>query len=341
MTPKTFIVVGAITMASLVAAAGAGRPVFHPTEEGGAAVFPGLVDTIDSIARLTIRSPEGSLTIERSGSGWSLKERDGYPVDGAIVRTVIVEMVRAVLLEPKTAKPERHALLDLVAPDDPAVPKGRGRELTVQDTSGTTLAALVIGKHRSDLGGTGGEEEGIYVRRPGENQTWLARTGLFPATKPGGWVNPSVVAIDSARVARVTFRPSDGPSFTVNQPPAPALSDNAPVDEGAVRRVLALLSGVTLDDVRKGNAIPLGAAKPPRVEVSTRDGLVVTLTVHEHDKATWIAVSAQGTGGLKAEADTINDRTGGWLYRIPAHTAATLRTRREDLLRKEADEDAS
>ena len=344
MTPKTVIVVGAIAVASLVAASG--RLVSHPAGESGAALFPGLADTIGTVARVTIRSSEGLLTIEKSlsgeqgATGWRLKERDGYPVEEAPVRAVIVGLIQAVLLEPKTAKPERHALLELAAPED-STAKGHGREVTVQDASGATLATLVIGKRRSDLGGTGGEEEGIYVRRPGENQTWLARTGLFPASTPGGWVNPSVVAIESARVERVTFRPSEGPSFTVSHPPGDdsfVLSGNTPVDESAVRRLLAVLSGVLLEDVCKENAI--SSAKPFRVEVSTRDGLVVTLTVHEHDKAPWIAVSAQGTDGSKVEADAINKRTCGWLYRVSAHAAAVLRFRREDLARTETQEEA-
>ncbi len=348
MTPRTFLIVALVAVASLVAAAMVvtSLPPRHPIETDGEVLFPGLAD--QTVARLVVRTATGPLTIERGESGWRLKERDDYPVDVTKVRETIVRMAQTILLEPKTTRPERHALLDLVDPEDPAAtettarPKGKGRALALEDTTGKVLAALIVGKRRFDLGGTGGAEEGIYVRRPGEAQTWLARTSLFPAAEPRGWVDPTVIGVDPARVTRVTFRHSDGQvvmvSRTDNGPPAvQPLPAHADVDEGTAQRVLALLSNVTLEDVRKKDAGVFKADKTIRIEVVTREGLLINVAVHDHDGATWITVNATGRQDMDEEAKMVNDRTRGWLYRLPSYNAAVFHSRQSDLVKKGAD----
>lgn len=350
MTLKTFIVVALLAAVGIVVLAVAviNRPAHHSAETGGTVLFPGLVDQADNIARLVVRSATGTLTIERGREGWYLKERDGYPVDVAKVRETVAEMAWAVLLEPKTARAERHILLDLVDPTvaTAAASNHSGRELTLEDTNGKALVALIVGKRHFDLGSTdiaGGGE--VYVRRPGETQTWLARTSLFPTTTPSSWVNPTVVGIDNTRVARVTFRHPDGQVVTVaqlNHNASPTIQPVPPphikVNESAARRVLTLLSAVTLEDVHKDDAVSLPIDKTIQIDVATNDGLRINVTVHDRDGATWLAVvaDAMDRAEVRAEAAVLNSRTRGWLYQIPSYTAAVFHTRRDDLLEKPA-----
>lgn len=349
--PQSFVAVVLVTVVSLIIAAVSvmNRGVSNSTEVGDTILFPGLAEQADEVTRLIVRSATGTLTIEQGKEGWSLKERDGYPVDTAKVREAIAGMARAVLLEPKTAKAERYILLDLA---DPAAAgalttesSNNGRELSLENANGKVLAALIVGKRRSDLNSSDAIGEGeVYVRRSGEMQTWLARTSLFPATIPHGWVNPVVVRIDSTRVAQVIFRHPDGLVVTVTQinpdtsPTVHPIPLHARVNEGAVHRVLTLLSAVTLEDVRRNDEISTLSEKTIRVDVAMRDGLQINFTVYDDgDGATWLAVAADAivdNPEMSVEAEVVNSRTRGWLYRIPSYTAAIFHTRRDDLITK-------
>ena len=75
--------------------------------------------------------------------------------------------------------------------------------------------------------------------------------------------------------------------------------------------------------------------------VTTFDGLTVRLTLYDDDKETWVRLTATGEGAAAEEAAKINARVGGWVYRVPAHKAATLKTRLDDLLDKEEKDKSS
>ena len=351
MTLRTFLIIAFISVVSvLVAMTGLHRP----PETGEKILFPGISERINDIASLTIRSATGSITVKRSSQGWHLEEWDRYPADVSKIRAMIAEMIRAVLLEPKTTDVRRHALLDLADPDGAAeLPAdGRGRALTLHDANGNVLTAIIIGRRRFDLGGaSAGGGEGIYVRRPGETQTWLARTSLFPTTDLHDWVEPTVIELDSARLAQVTLshchpRHPHGHSMRVTQkgtPPTvtvdPILPHTKP-DAKAIHRMLTLLSHITFENVRKSH---VGIEKEnedadARAVMTTHDGLQINVRAYNRGGATWLALTAhaarESTTTVNTEAETLQRRHSQWLYKIPAPIAAALHTRLENLMQK-------
>ncbi|VBB69028.1 hypothetical protein RIEGSTA812A_PEG_501 [invertebrate metagenome] len=349
MTFGAFLIVAFITAVSTGTAiiTVTGRPGHRVPEAGRAVLFPDLSNWANDIASLTVRSATGSLTMERSPQGWHLKEWDSYPADISKVRAMVAEMVRAVLLEPKTAKVERHALLDLADPDMAA---GSGRKLTLKDANGNVLTAIIVGRRRFDLGSAGGGSEGVYVRRPGEAQTWLARTALFPTTDLRDWVESTVIRVSSARLSQVTLRHPDGRqtmSITQLGNGAPTIVQPIPytakVDESAIQRMIALLTRINFENVRNNRAV---AGVPPttQVDLATHDGLRINLTAYANsDGATWLTLTAsaahEAEGEVNTEAKTLNSRHHGWLYRIPSYIAAALHTRPESLLLKEGEQE--
>ncbi len=345
MTLRTFIVVALIAVFSVIVAMTSLR---HSPATGEKLLFPDLINKMNDISIFTIKSATGSMTARRSPRGWHLDEWDGYPADVSRIRAMVAEMVRAVLLESKTADVGRHALLDLADPapaadsaESPA--EGRGRELTLQDANGNVLAAIIIGRRRFDLGAGG---EGVYVRRPGEAQTWLARTGLFPTTTTDirGWVESTVMGLNSARLGQVTLRHPNGQIIrvthpnngtpTTGHPLPPNTPPNTKGDENARHRMFALLSHITLENVRKTKTHE-SQREATRAFLTTHDGLQINVTAYHRDGATWLALTAnaalESPAAVHTEADTLRNRHHTWLYQIPSYIAAVFHTRPQDI----------
>ena len=75
-------------------------------------------------------------------------------------------------------------------------------------TGDETLADLLVGRDRpAEVGG------GVFVRKAGENQTWLASGSYQPNRRAIQWLDRNIVNIDSRRVHRVTMQHADGDGF--------------------------------------------------------------------------------------------------------------------------------
>lgn len=343
MTLRTFLIVALLAVVSVLVAM-TGLNVSPRT--GEKTLFPGISENINNIASFSVHSVTGSITVKRSPQGWYLEEWDGYPADVSKIRAMVTEMIRAVLLEPKTADVRRHALLELADPAADFPADGRGRELTLRDENGNVVTSIILGRRRSDLGGA---DTGVYVRRTGEAQTWLARTGLFPTADLRSWIEPTVIGLDSARLAHVTLRHPQGQTIRVTQqnngtpttvhtlPPT-----NTKVDANATHRVLALLSHITFENVRKSHAHAISEMSArrdaTRVYLTTQEGLKINLTAYNsREGATWLALTANSAAtnnAVNTEADTLHKRHHGWLYQVPSSIAAAFHTLPEDLMQR-------
>ena len=74
------------------------------------------------------------------------------------------------LLEAKTDQADRHARLEV---EDITAKDAKSRQVTLAGADGKPLADLIVGKqnYTSDLNGL----RGVYVRKPGNAQAWLAQ----------------------------------------------------------------------------------------------------------------------------------------------------------------------
>jgi hypothetical protein len=247
------------------------------------------------------------------------------------MRQLLLGLAELTLVEAKTRRPELYARLDL---DDPK--NGKATEVVVQDRQGRVVGDLIVGKRRPDR--LGSHEDGVYVRRAGEAQTWLARGTVDVTGNEAGWLDRGILDIPAARIRSMVFvgeggvlvigRAKAGDKFAVDNAPADAKFKS---DE-AIAGPAGALSGLELDDVK-----PAAQQKPPESGVAsaaytTFDGLTVTLKLFERDGGDWLTVAASGAGKAAEEAKAINERVQRWSYAIPAYKAKPLRTRLADLI---------
>jgi hypothetical protein len=173
----------------------------------GAHAFPDLGSRLGDLAwvRLTHGSAKADFAV--IGGRWVLVEKGNYPAAPDKMRRLLLGLADLSLIEPKTERPELFARLDL---DDAG--NGKSTLVALQDRAGKTIAELVVGKTRRDR--LGGGNDGVYVRKPGDNRAWLARGSLdLPGGSPDaivGWLDRRILDIPASRIAAVTLTGDDG-----------------------------------------------------------------------------------------------------------------------------------
>src|SRR5690606_41526058 len=186
MPPTVVLGPAAITVVTTVGAVSAvlSQPTATTLKYVDEPAFPALRDNPDSVAKIVLSSPEGTITLVReTGDRWSALERYGYPVDPARVRNLVVTLADMRLIERKTAQPEYYDRLEVEAPD---AENAKSELVRLEAADGTVLAEAIIGKQRYRLTGT--EPSGTYLRRPDEAQSWLASSGLQIDREVARWL---------------------------------------------------------------------------------------------------------------------------------------------------------
>ena len=74
---------------------------------------------------------------------------------------------------------------------------------------------MIVGKRRYDRLGAG--NDGVYLRKPGEAQSWLARGTLDPSGDPASWLDRQIIDISEKKIAKVTLTQPDGSKLVISR----------------------------------------------------------------------------------------------------------------------------
>lgn len=342
MSPRSFALLALATAASIGLAvhAVAQRDIPLHAETSTDALFPGLLDRLNEIREVRVTLPDAKLTVTAGERGWTLAEKAGYPVDPGKVRDLALSLANLQLIEAKTANPERLGRLDL---QEPTTEGSNARLVELVDGAGAPLAAAVLGKPSPSL--YGGGRGGIYVRRAGDNQAWLAAGELDLPMDAMALIDSEVVDLPMDQVARVILRPAGGQAVTLSRPDGAAdfvadvaLPDGRKLDPVKVEALAGALAGLTMTDVRPASGTAAGAdARHVRFEAFAGGSVDVSLTVAGESESAEHWLEIKPTGKLRADAPadqpaTNAGKTEGWAFRIPPYVGDGLRVGLDQLL---------
>jgi hypothetical protein len=335
--PQHFVVLAGATVVALIWAA-----LLHSSSDqrapggvDGRAMLPELARQATALGSIELNKGGEKLTLERAGEQWKLKERGGYPMQADKVRALVVQLTNAKLVEPKTATKERWPMLEL---EDPAGKDAKSSLVRLLDAQGKPIAEMVVGKSRPNAFGAG--RGGVYVRRPGETQTWLAAAEPAITVDVKDWVDTSIYKADVPKLQRVTVEHASEVPIVVEKGSAPdakfalksvpegiKLKPNAPVEQIALG-----FGSIDLEDVRQLDKTPIGENVSVITTEST-DGLTVTFRLRRESEpsAAWLSFTATGTGDAKKAADEINAKAAGWEFKIPDWKANQIGKRAAEL----------
>lgn len=313
MNARKLIILATIAVITLALALWLGERRAPEANGGGTGqpLFPGLLDRVNEVDALEIQGAGGErlLRLERDGERWGLAERDGYPVQTARLRELLLNLARSSLLEAKTRNPDWYPRLGVEDVLDN--PEAGGLLLTLE--LGGERKQLIIG----NFDGQGGE--GTFVRRPGEAGSWLASGNLRPDTAPAQWLERELADISAARIRSVRIEHPDGELLEVfkdgreeaNFRIAGLPEGRSPSSEFVANPLASVLANLRLDDVQRFDAAGLDPAEAIRVTYSGFDGSIVELAGWRRDDQRWITLRARldETAALEAiEAEQQRER---------------------------------
>lgn len=286
-----------------------------PGAGAGGLAFPNLAQRLGAAATIEVKKPDGTLVVQRDGDRWVLPEKGGYPVRREKVRELLVGLTELKFLEPRTADAAQLARLGL---DDPATPGSTALLLRVLDAAGAPIAELIIGRRRVRT--QGNVPESVYVRRPGEAQSWLAEGRLPIDAEANLWLDRDIANLPAARMRRlearragavpvILARPADLPDapLEVLEPSdAPKPADEITLDE--IARAFEFLTFLEVMPAAGLPGEPIGESA-----IAYTEGVGVTARLNRAGQDLWVVLTATGDG---EEAKRLAARWAGWAYQI-------------------------
>ena len=341
MQPKLFVGLAAAAAVSLILAilSHGATNTWTTGAVSGVRLFPDLTNAAKNAKTIKLTQGDTVVTMTEENGKWIMKDRGGFEASTDKIRRLMVKLVGAELIEPKTKVPKRYKLLELENPTDK---KAKSRLLHISNAKGSTLAEVVMGKQRYDAFGTG--KSGTYVRKPGDPQTWLVNASLTSEATVAYWSHSQIVYdSERERIKRITVElPGVTPHLVIERDPKGKddrswLLVEMPADQKIrVDQPLdSIANGFTrinLVDVRPIKEPPSGPGLI-KATLEEKDGLKVTFLVHQNGKDKyWTTLSASGDGKGKERADKINAQVKGWQYKISKTKYDQIFKRRSDIL---------
>jgi hypothetical protein len=321
---SVILAAAAIVVLALGLVFGTGNRDRQTEIQAGQRAFPGLAAKLQDAAKLEVTTHGSTLTLARKGDFWTLPDKAGYPAQQAKVRELLASLTDLKLAEQRTANPDEYARLGV----EEAGKDAASTLVRVLDGSGGVIAGLIVGHEHAGSRGVG---DGVYVRRPGEAQAWLADGRLAVSADPQQWIDRDIANIAQTRVAGVTVTRGgqtlqfarDGDKLTLKSP-----ADHPKLDQFKVDDLGRGLEALTLTEVKP--APPPGTPEGEAV-FTTGDGLKVTATVNKAGSDIWAQFAVAGDDTAKAEAEALQARLKGWAYQLEAWKEQALVPTLDDL----------
>jgi hypothetical protein len=325
MNTKTFSILGVLAVAGLAAAYFATRSN-TAGESGdtvaaagaGSLLFPDLAARAGDVAQIVVKRAPMEFTVRKDGETWKAVDKAGYPVKPETVRGVLLGLSELKLDEPKTSRADQYSKLgvdDPIAPPPDAADKAvpQSALVTLKDAGGKEIAAIILGNTKyAGQGVVGTGASGVYVRRPGDKQSWLAAGVVDLPREPIAWLESKFADIKRDRIKSVVVTHPEGGTVTVSRDKQadPFAVKDIPTgrelkDPGVAESIAGTLTGLTFQDVAAASSLEPAAApagteiKPgPNIELRTFDGLVIKATSVTKDAKAWWRLTASADDAI-------------------------------------------
>ncbi|HEX7007950.1 MAG TPA: DUF4340 domain-containing protein [Alphaproteobacteria bacterium] len=318
MRLKSFVILAAVTAVVTVAAVVVHTGTPTTTEvAAGEKLFPDLGSELGNVTRIEVAQHGESFAIVREADDWVLRERAGYRVDPNVVKRVLSALVEMETVEAKTDKPEAYPRIQV---EDVTAKAAKSIQIVLKDAAGKDVARLLVGKSRPSR--TASDTDRLYVRRPGEAQSWLVKSSLSLEKDPIRWLDRKVVDIARDRVVRVATSQPDGSRLVLakDKPGEDGKFEiqgkvpdgMKPKSAGDLAAPAGALASLDLDDVKRVADVDFAKKPVGEAQYTTIDGLVVSVRMSEVDGTVWSIVSASVDESVrpapaKSEAETKSD----------------------------------
>lgn len=328
MTPKSFLGLAAVTLLTTIGAVVTviNQPSTGPVAFVDEPAFPALRANPDAVAKVTIQTKDGNVTLTRmSPETWIAPDHYEYPAASEKINKLVRQLNDMRLIEAKTSSQERYARLEV----EDLGEDSSSRLIRLEDDQGSIVAEVIIGKRLFRLTGT--QPTGTYIRRMGEDQSWLASGGFELDPEVQTWLEQLVVEVPGEQVKRIEIIPNEGDSYIASRVEQEGNLILENLAEGETPNQESDLSQLesAMTSVRFASVKPISEVewpeKPHVTKVTTFDGLDLTVKLTLIDDEPWATFTAKNAvlpagetiaDEVKQAVESINNRTRGWVYQI-------------------------
>lgn len=314
-----------------------------------------LNQDIDDVSGLQIIAADNQMVadLKRTEQAWVVANRANYPADMGKVRETLITLANAQLMEKKTAKPEYYERLGV---QDISQQQATGVQLSIQGLDNPV--ELIVGNPAAG-------RNGVFVRRVGDTQSWLASGNLALPQDTVQWLDRSILDIPAQQIQGVTIRHADGETinaekqtkdqthFTVtNLPEGRELTA-----ENAANTLADALTALQLEDVstREDND-PAAADGVVEITYKTFDGTIIGGKAFQIDDKSYVYFTVDFDEALaqrfvgeteessqdettlaerRQAAQQLDEKLEPWVYEIASFHYDPMTQRMADLLKKE------
>ncbi|MEN8126240.1 MAG: DUF4340 domain-containing protein [Planctomycetota bacterium] len=303
---------------------------------------------IEAVAGITVTSDKGqkTTTLNRTGGGFVVANKDNYPVDVSRINNLINSCLDIRIHEKVTDNPDNHA--DLGVTDETAQSR-----VSFLDKEGAEIVGMLVSKS--------GEKGGAFVRLVSGNDVYSIQSPPRIPTGAIDYVDPELLRIEQNKMQSVAVQTS-GDSYVLA-----ASEDKASVElqdmpagkqyKGTdYKSVFGALNSLQFDNVvSEGNA-PEALKFDSSYTCTLEDKTVYRLQLAQKDEKTYAKVSAdyldktpvkKTVGEVESEEElkakeakllatdavkAFNQKHQGWVYEIPSYKAGELTKPLSELL---------
>lgn len=288
MKAKTLGILAAITIMGIVVAVFVNQEPVSQLPNSGERLFPALLSGVNDVNELIVETKDQTVTLVREESTWQVKEKAGYRADVEKVKQILIGLAELRILEPKTKNPELYDRLGL---QDKEQEGSLSTTVTLKTPNNSEAAMVILGNQRPAKGNPRMSE--IYVRKPGDPQTWLT-IGNLPLEKVAGeWLDTEITALTTKRVHRVTVTHPGGETHLLSKEKPEDLDfqlDSIPAGSKVasqfnLNNVVGTLVQLPLEDVKKEQEVNFQNHTGVTALLETFDGLRLHVqTAKQEDK---------------------------------------------------------
>ena len=296
MKSKTIGILAGITIVGIVAAILVNREPASHFPKSGELLFPHLLSMVNDVNEVLMETKDHTVTLMRREHTWGVKEKAGYRADVEKVKQTVIGLAELRILEPKTKNPELYDRLGLQDKDQEG---SLSTTITLKTPNNPAAALVIVGNQRPAKGNP--RMSDIYVRKPGDTQTWLVIGNLSLEKVPEEWLDKEITALASKRVQRVTVTHPDGETLLVSKDKPEDLDfqlDSVPAgfkvaSQFNVNNIVGTLVQLSLEDVKKEEDVNFHGHPGVSAVLETFDGLRLRVETAKKEDKIFGTVSAE------------------------------------------------
>jgi hypothetical protein len=314
MKSKTIGLLAGITIVGILLAVFANREPSSNLPQSGQLLFPDLMSVVNDVNEVVIETKDQTITLVRGEKDWGVKEKASYRADLEKVKQAIVGLADLRIHEPKTQNPELYERLGLQDKDQEG---SASKTVTVKTADNAETAKVVMGNQRPAKGNP--RMSDIYIRKPGDPQTWLAIGNVPIETMPDEWLDKEVTALPTNRVRQVTVTHPKGETLHLSKMKPDELDFHLDViptgfkvsSQFNVNNVVGTLVQLSFEDVKSQAEIDFSANPGVSAVLETFDGLRLHVQTTKLNEQVWGKFSAEFDDSLMqpSESETKQEDT--------------------------------